>query len=98
MITQSEALLQHKNFVPIQRDVRICVKLTATEANQVVARLLTIFSALATLRSAHQLQNVNAHCQFRIAAIRGGTLPAELTAAAVWAVIDDVCRPVAEVA
>ena len=58
-------------------------KLTGTQANDVAAKLLTAFPALAALRKSGQCQFVNSSGQFRVYAVRGGALPAGLTDAAV---------------
>lgn len=85
-----EALMQHRNFVPAQRDIRLRVVLNTGQANEVVKLLLAAFPDLATLRSAGQLQLVNSGGQLRIAAVRGGTLPEALTVADVQTLVETV--------
>lgn len=78
----SEDLLQHPNFVSPQRDIRLG-QLPADCFPVVVAALYARFPALAELHAAKQLQCINCSGQFRMAPIRGGQLPADVTADAV---------------
>lgn len=77
MIAQD--MLQHKNFINPAHDVRLVVKLTIDQANQVMRLVLARWPELAEMRKTGQLQSINAGGQFRLAGVRGGQLPATVT-------------------
>ena len=73
-----------------RNDIRLPVSLSTAQANEVGRLLLAAHPALAALRTAGQLQLVNASGQFRIIAVRGGVLPVDVSANDVQALVDAV--------
>jgi hypothetical protein len=75
---------QYRNFVPAQRsnDIRIRARLDIDQANEVVNLLLAAHPTLAELRTAGRVQFINDRKVglFRMVAVRGGSLPADLSA------------------
>lgn len=89
--------LSCKSFVSVQRNVTVAAHLTAAQAADVMRRLIACFPDLAVLSERKQLQVINqpsrySNCRswFRIAAVCGGQLPAELTTEDVLATIAEV--------
>lgn len=68
-----------KTFIPPQRDIRLIVTLTGDQARAVRALVFERFPALRQMHQAGTLQTVNGAGQFRLAGVRGGQLPAEVT-------------------
>lgn len=73
-----------------RNDIRLRVKLTATQANEVARLLLAAHPALVELRTAGQLQFISSGGQFRVVAVRGGVLPATIATADVQTLVDTV--------
>lgn len=96
-LSQTDTFPQALRFVTPQRDIKLGVHMTAEQFQVVRRRLYATYPALWLLAQAEQLQMVNSPSRFsnvrswfRIAAIRGATLPVELTTEDVRAIVDEV--------
>ncbi len=70
--------------------VHLKIQLDAAQANKVVHLALAHWPKLAELRRAGQLQSINAGGQLRLAAVRGGMMPADVTDAGLARLADTV--------